>query len=316
SAFAGCKSLRSIKFPSTVTEVDKYAFAFCTSLRDMGLNEGLRKIGVRAFCSCTLLEIINFPSTIIEVGVGAFSCCDSLRIGVLNEGLRKIGEGAFRHCRALESINFSSTVTEVGDDAFHGCTRLRYVVLNEGIQKIGERAFDFCGSLETFKFPSTVTEVGGLAFCGCDNLQEVVLNEGVQKIGQRAFASCHSLENITFPCISRRIESLNQNGQTAIENKINATPGVVYRRGRIVVSLESVVGGENWETTRERLDTIFGLMTYYELKEATAIFDLALTRAMISVEVASVDERDASRIEVPGPVKAAVLQFFSYNRDR
>ncbi|KAL7523052.1 hypothetical protein ACHAXR_000007, partial [Thalassiosira sp. AJA248-18] len=130
---------------------------------------------------------------------------------------------------SLESIKFPSSVNEVGDAAFCYCVSLRDVVLNEGLQKIGEQAFHVCELLANIKFPPTVREVGDDAFGGCSNLRGVLLNEGIQTIGEWAFNACESLDNIKFPSISRRLQTLSQNGQTAIENKIGEIPGVEWR---------------------------------------------------------------------------------------
>ncbi|KAL7529432.1 hypothetical protein ACHAXR_002965, partial [Thalassiosira sp. AJA248-18] len=310
------KNVTRVKFRSTVTEVDDATFQHCRNLKEVVLNEGLRKIGASAFGNCKLLGSIRLPSTVTEVGKKAFGFCISLMHVVLNEGLQKIGIVAFHDCSSLERIKLPSTLTEVGNGTFLRCSNLRDVVLNEGLQTIGKKAFARCPLLESINFPSTVVEVGDEAFRYCDILRDVVLNEGIQKIGEQAFGYCDSLDNIKFPCISRRLQALSQSGQQAMENKINDITAVEWRGGEILISLESVAGGENWETTRETLDWVLGLIGYYELKEATAIFELALWKAMISVEAAGIDEHGACRIGVPGPVKAAVLQYFSYNRER
>ncbi|KAL7538772.1 hypothetical protein ACHAXR_008785, partial [Thalassiosira sp. AJA248-18] len=226
------------------------------------------------------------------------------------------GGKAFYFCTSLESLKFPSTLNEVGEGAFDGCEQLREVLLNEGLQKIGGGAFYFCTLLESLKFPSTLTEVGDRAFEGCRNLREVLLNEGLKNIGNYAFGGCSSLETITFPCISRRVRTLSQDSQTAIENKINEIPGGEWSGEIMLFSPESMANDENWETTRNSLDMILGLIAYHELKEATTIFELALWKARINEETASsTDERNACRIDAPGAVKYAVMQFLSYNRD-
>ncbi|KAL7534114.1 hypothetical protein ACHAXR_005638 [Thalassiosira sp. AJA248-18] len=192
--------------------------------------------------------------------------------------------------------------------AFFGCYELKEVDLNEGLPIIGDRAFSGCKSLEIIKFPSSVTEVGNMAFWGCAGLKEVELNEGLQRFGGGAFDSCPSLESIKLPCMSRRLEVLIQNNHAEIENKINEIPGVEWRGGEMLISFDQT-GYDDWKSTRER---ILDLTAYYELKEVTNVFELALWKARISEESAS-GEREAWRIEVPGFVKGAVLQFFSYN---
>ncbi|KAL7537350.1 hypothetical protein ACHAXR_007756 [Thalassiosira sp. AJA248-18] len=339
-----------VVFDSTVTEIEEEVFRGCRNLREVVLNEGLRKIGIRSFWNCRSLRIIKLPSTVTVVGHAAFWDCIDLRDLVLNEGLRKIGEGAFRGCRHMEIIRLPSTVTEIGnrafsdctdlrdlvlnerlrkigEESFQGCRHLRGVALNEGLQKIGNWAFRGCTSLEVIRLPSTITEVGGRAFWGCTNLRDVGLNKGVQKIGEDAFRGCSSLENINISYISSRLEALGHIDQTAIANKINEASRVEWRGGEILISLEAVTG-ENWEATRESLHGIVSLITYCELKEAATIFELALWKAnigndfswrpaikkpKIDEESAGIDYRDEHRVAVPDPVKAAVLQFFSYN---
>ncbi|KAL7535781.1 hypothetical protein ACHAXR_006723, partial [Thalassiosira sp. AJA248-18] len=167
---------------------------------------------------------VVFDSTVTEIEEGAFRGCEQLKEVVLNEGLRKIRSMAFGYCSSLESIRLPSTVIEVGDMAFSGCSNLRDLVLNKGLRKIGRWTFDDCRSLESIRLPSTVTEVGDEAFCDCENLRDVVLNRGIQKIGRWTFHRCGSLEIIKLSCISRRLQALSHNDQTAIEIKINETP--------------------------------------------------------------------------------------------
>ncbi|KAL7540749.1 hypothetical protein ACHAXR_010347, partial [Thalassiosira sp. AJA248-18] len=221
--------------------------------------------------------------------------------------LQKIGESSFDYCPSLDSIRIPSTATEVGKGAFHGCAGLKEVELNEGLEKIYDQAFSRCRSLDSIRFPSTVTEVGEEAFEGCTELKEVELNGGLRQIGVGALDSCPSLESIKCPCISRRLKVLIQNSHAEIENKINEIPGAEWRGGEMLMSFE-LTGYYDWKSMRER---ILDLTKYYELKEATNIFELALWKGRTSKgSSASMGEREACRIEVPGFVKGAVLQFF------
>ena len=38
-AFFNCKALKSIKLPSTVVEIDNYAFNGCSKLKEVGIQE-------------------------------------------------------------------------------------------------------------------------------------------------------------------------------------------------------------------------------------------------------------------------------------
>ena len=61
---------------------------------------------------------------------------------------------------------------------------------------------------------------------------------------------------------------------------------------------------------RSSLDKIVDLIVYYEMKEATIIVELALWKAKIDqTDENNPADRDVCRIEVPGPVKDAILQY-------
>lgn len=63
---------------------------------------------------------------------------------------------------------------------------------------------------------------------------------------------------------------------------------------------------------KKKLDKVEGLIRYYEIMmEASTLFELAMWKAKIDqAEEASDDiNRDAYRMEVPGPVKDAILQY-------
>ncbi|KAL7539903.1 hypothetical protein ACHAXR_011505 [Thalassiosira sp. AJA248-18] len=330
-AFYNCKSLKSVKFPSTLSEIGNISFWGSRDLRQLVLNEGLRQIGERAFADCSSLESINVPSTLSEVGDHTFRDCIKLKVVVLNKGLLKIGQYAFDNCTSLEGIKFPSTLSEIGSHAFWGSRNLRQLVLNEGLRKLGHYAFAYCKSLESIKFPSTLCEIGKYALWSCINLQEVVLNGGRQKFGRGAFAECSSLEIFKFPNISTRLKAIPHAAQTEVESKINEIPDFVLSGGDILISVTATSSPSNWEGHSGNLDRIIGLVTYYELKEATTIFELALWKANIDIdnnlvgktvkrakinqnEAANIDNRKEYLMEVPDPVKDSVLQYFSYNQ--
>jgi len=63
-----------------------------------------------------------------------------------------------------------------------------------------------------------------------------------------------------------------------------------------------------WNAIKESLDSVVRLIAYYEMKEGTTIFELALWKAQIESAENSVN-RKACRINVPGLVKDAIIQY-------
>ena len=59
---------------------------------------------------------------------------------------------------------------------------------------------------------------------------------------------------------------------------------------------------------KEKLAKVEGLITYYEIKEATS-FELALWKVRLGQVEDANGNRNAHRVEVPGPVKDTILQY-------
>jgi len=337
------KAVVSVVFHPSVVDIDNEVFCRCRSLRQVVLNDGLKRIGQEAFTNgafqdCDSLELISFPSTVTEIGYRAFYDCKSLKVVVLNEGLQKIGRNSFIGCATLESITIPSTVTRIDDYAFYRCSGLKKLVLNEGLKKIGGRAFYGC-ILESITIPSSVEEIGDCAFLSCIKLKEVVCSEVLPMIRPNTFNDCPILERITFPNLSSRLYDMIGAGHFDIQDKIQQymNRGVIeWRRGGTiqispveVMRFSRIRRGDGWGIVKEHVRRIVNWIKYYEMKEATTIFELALWKAKIDQQVeedayardrkkAKIDQvgdtdrqedRDSFRVDVPGPVKDAILQY-------
>ena len=307
------KDVVSVRFNPSVTKADNYAFSGCRSLREVVLNDGLGEIGEFAFHLCTALQRIVIPSTVTMMCECAFYDCKELREVVLNEGLQKIENRAFADCISLQTITIPSTITN-NKYAFCGCINLREVVLKEGIKMINKGTFRGT-SLERITIPSTIIEIEQYAFRNCTDLREVVIHNEKMQIGWGTFAHCSSLERFKFPGLSTRLKNIIQAGQRDIEAKMDDIPAVEWRGGELSIpsvrrEVQELCRGieELTRVDHEKLDNIVRLITHYEVKEATTLFELALWRFNM-YRVGSVINREACRIEVPGPVKDTILQY-------
>ena len=79
AGFLACQSLRSVKIPSTVREIDERAFCWCTALTNVTFEEGVQSIGAFAFSNCCNLASVTLPTTLSHLGEGCFEKCDALR---------------------------------------------------------------------------------------------------------------------------------------------------------------------------------------------------------------------------------------------
>ena len=280
------KDVVRVRFHPSVIEVDESAFHRCRSLREVVLNEGLKTIGRSSFLGCSLESII-IPSTVTNIGKSAFQACNSLREINLDEGLVNVGYYAFCLCTSLESITIPSSVTDIGSYAFGRCKNLREVVCIEGLLRIGVGAFEKCSSLQSIFLPSSVEEIGFMAFYGCTDLREVVFVEGVPKIKHDAFHGCPVFERITFPCISSRLDAIIQAGLVDLQSKIQQyiNRGDIEIEweggGTIYIPVEVTRRRDGWDLVQQHVRQIVKWIKYYEMKEATTLFELALWKAKI-----------------------------------
>jgi len=314
SAFEYCTALQSINnIPSTLTKIDSFAFS-----DQIVLNEGLTEIGVRAFINCTTLQSITIPSSVLEISPSTFRGCTDLRDVVLNDGIEKIAMNTFEGCTSLERITIPSTVDNIEPWVFFRCTNLQDVVLNDGIKRIKTYAFIGCTSLEHITIPSSVLDIGDSSFKDCRRLREVVIHNNEEfQIGDTAFRGCTSLERFKFPILSTRLDNIIQAGQRDIEAKMDGIPAVEWRGGELIIPSVHQEIEYPWGTDtvvkldKGKLTRVEGLINYYEVKEATTLFELALWKGKIDQAVDEVEpvNRDALRIEVPGPVKDTILQY-------
>uniref|UniRef100_UPI0040251A09 leucine-rich repeat domain-containing protein n=1 Tax=Alloprevotella sp. TaxID=1872471 RepID=UPI0040251A09 len=195
-AFTYCKSLTSIKLPSSVTKIDGFAFCDCPSLTSVNIPSSVTEIGRYAFASCSSLTSVNIPSKVKEIRDKAFYDCTSLTSINIPSSVTEIGEEAFSGCSSLTSVNIPSSVTEIGESAFEYCKSLTSVNMQSGVTKIRNNAFSSCSSLTSVNIPSSVTEIGMYAFSDCTSLASIKIPSSIKFIKSEAFCCCKSLKSI------------------------------------------------------------------------------------------------------------------------
>ena len=139
-AFADCSGLTAVTIPSSVTEIESWAFFGCSGLKSFEVESGNKN-----YCAengvlftkdkATLVcypggkpgESYTIPSSVTEIERFAFSDCRGLTGVTIPSSVTEIGWGAFSDCRGLTGVTIPSSVTEIGWEAFKGCTRLKAV---------------------------------------------------------------------------------------------------------------------------------------------------------------------------------------------
>ncbi len=110
-----------------VTSIGDKAF-FYKDIKEIIIQENVKKIGVEAFWNCNLLTSIALPESLRVIEGAAFYGCSQITEIELPSKLERIDVAAFRSCERLENILIPSSVKEICDMAFQYCDSLQSVV--------------------------------------------------------------------------------------------------------------------------------------------------------------------------------------------
>ncbi len=199
SAFYSCSNLESVTIGTGVTEIGNSVFHNCTGLKSVTIPDSVTSIGEKAFYGCTALESVSLPENLDTIGDYAFYNCTGLKNIAIPDNVTSIGENAFNNCAALESVSLPENLDTIGAYSFHECANLTGIRIPENVTSIGDYAFFNCSSLTSITIPQSVTNCGASVFQECTGITEAVFAEGTTSIGASVFNSCTSLARVTIP---------------------------------------------------------------------------------------------------------------------
>ena len=132
----------------SVVAIDDYAFQDFINIADISIASNVTSIREGAFAWCTGLKKLNLDETKIEtIGKRAFIGCQNIAEISLPKTLKYIGEEAFMLCYSLISLSIPSSVRTIEGKAFYSCTLLTTVVLNPKELSLGAMALRGCPNI-------------------------------------------------------------------------------------------------------------------------------------------------------------------------
>lgn len=194
--------LVNLVIPETITVVNAYAFANCTSLQTVEIGNQVTAVGKAAFSGCTNLTTVTIGDNVVSVGLGAFGNCSNLQFTEYENG-KYLGNSGNLYLVLVDTTDDITSFAIHGDTkivaggAFYK-TRLTEITIPNNVKVIGAYAFYDCESLKTVNIGDGVTKIEEMAFAECDYMQSLELGAGLTFIGEGACTNCSGLTLITF----------------------------------------------------------------------------------------------------------------------
>ena len=211
--------------PNGVTEISRYAFNGCSSLKSITIPESVAYIGEDAFAHCRLndVHISNLSAWCNVICEGHFatnplSMAENLYLNgelvtdlIIPSDVTEIKKNVFDY-NNLKSVTIHNNVTEIGSCAFGGSySSLSSVHISDldawcRIEFEGEYANPLTyahnlylnGELVTeLTIPDGIIAIKDYVFSGCHSLKSVNMND-VVRIGEGAFKNCENLDSVSM----------------------------------------------------------------------------------------------------------------------
>ena len=225
----GDNTITKVVIPEGVETIGAYAFAHLTALEEVVLPSTLKQIEYYAFYGCTNLKKISFSgeNNLKIINMSAFERCD-LQGNLELPSAYVISDYAFAGNRDLTGISLPKTLQTIGSYAFAGCTSLKDVQISAEKVKYGAYAFMSCTALETFPVVNTSIIPSGMFYQS--GLKSITIGPDVNAINEFAFTDSQ-LETFTVA-----------SGNTAF--KVQSANYVISADGKQLVAVAPTVSGE------------------------------------------------------------------------
>jgi len=166
-AFRGAKGLQSFSCAdgSNLTEIGRYAFAYCDNLKEVRLPKSVVTVGGYAFYNCPALELF----TVTE------------RDGYDTESKINISSYAFANS-GIKTVTFPKHLSVLDSYAFYGCENLSEVNFPSDGKTASIGAYCFAGTaLSSVRLPESLSYVDAGAFSDCANMRSVYINRTLKE---------------------------------------------------------------------------------------------------------------------------------------
>ena len=175
------KSVTSLQFPSYLTSLGPYAFAYCNNLTDVDLPQQITELPESIFMGCSNLQRVSFSDSITSITDNAFKDCMELIEVSLNDNIDTLWNNAFQNCRKLRIEKLPTELMTIGSKSLYHCESIEgELIIPAKVAQLDDNCLSYCYHLDKVVFKGTPAYIASTAFTGCENLREIYVpwNEG------------------------------------------------------------------------------------------------------------------------------------------
>ena len=213
-----------------VTAIGSYAFAECSELTSVTLDNSITQMGEDAFKNCSSLRTVKLPTQLEKLPKELFYACSKLTTVTMSDQVQSIGNSAFYLCNYLTDIYYNGTReawVRVGIGPWNDPLKTATVHCSNGkiegdkpvIVKTGTCGKNGNNLTWTYTLDGTLTISGKGAMQDYEDnnsdplwyvyessIRKVIVEEGVTTIGSKAFHDYyHNLEEVVLPSTLKEI---------------------------------------------------------------------------------------------------------------
>ncbi len=138
SCFKYDGSLKTVRYPACITEIERYAFSGCGRLTDMKpvgqentdsdlvISQSVSRIGRETFMDCRLIRSVRLPDRPLDLEGGVFRGCSALE-RINTESVRSYGSFCFRDCANLADFSFGKETVSLEGNIFWHADNLKHI---------------------------------------------------------------------------------------------------------------------------------------------------------------------------------------------
>ena len=336
------KSAASYSIPSSVTNINGWAFSFASSLTSITIPSSVTSIGVYAFYSASSLTSISIPAGVTSIGNFAFANATALaNIYFLGNAPATIGIDSFLYVATGAKAYITSSATGFDTTGspplWNGLTVERDVELDTsngtylcttGIRSSSTPNYTITNGVVTngsscsgaVVIPAWVTSIGDSAFGGSGTISSLTtitfgFGSMLTSIGDSAFSGATSLTSITIPAGVTSIGDSAFKGAAALTSI--TIPASVTTIGNAALTWTSALtrimvesGNTNYSSTDGVLfNKSFTTLIKYPEKKAGTTYSIPVSVTSIGDSAFS-SATSLTSITIPAGVKSIGVAAF------